>query len=64
VCDPACDAVDDGGKSLGPSPIYRARVAPGPHTLRLHWADPPSEKTVAVVAKDGEVASVRVSAAP
>lgn len=62
VCSPACDEVDDGGKSLGPSPIYRVRTTPGAHTLRLHWANPPAEKTVSVNAKDGEVTSVRVSA--
>ncbi len=62
VCSPACDEVDDGGKSLGPSPIYRVRTSPGAHTLRLHWANPPAEKTVSVNAKDGEVTSVRVSA--
>lgn len=35
ICNPYCDDVLDGGKSLGASPIRNLPVAPGPHKLTL-----------------------------
>jgi eukaryotic-like serine/threonine-protein kinase len=35
VCNPGCDDVQDGGRSLGPAPVVRASLKPGQHRLTL-----------------------------
>ncbi len=57
VCVPACDDVLDNGRSLGPSPVFKASVVAGPHRLTLRIASPAAEKTaeVNVVADDTTV---------
>jgi hypothetical protein len=60
VCNPFCDEIIDGGRSLGPSPVVRQRVAPGEHrlTLRRKGVAP---KLVSIVISPGEVIAHRVS---
>lgn len=61
ICDPWCDQVEEGGQKLGASPLVRVSMSPGKHTFRLHWSEPPSEKTAVVDAKEGETTVLRVS---
>ena len=60
VCNPFCDEIMDGGRSLGPSPVVHQRVAPGEHrlTLRRQGIAP---KLVSVVISPGEASAKRVS---
>jgi eukaryotic-like serine/threonine-protein kinase len=58
-CTPACDEVLDGGRSLGPSPVFKVSVPLGPHRITLVSTDPPVRKVVSVVVSDDEVAVVR-----
>lgn len=48
ICNPACDDVLDGTRSLGGSPVFKAPVSAGPHRLTLRISDPPLEKVVNV----------------
>jgi hypothetical protein len=58
VCVPACDNVLDGGRSLGPSPVFKVPAAAGAHTLTLQGEA--TQKSVTVVVKPESVAFVRV----
>jgi hypothetical protein len=60
VCNPFCDEIMDGARSLGPSPVVHQRVAPGKHrlTLRRQGIAP---KLVSVVISPGEVSANRFS---
>lgn len=61
ICDPWCDQVEEGGQKLGASPLVRVTMSPGKHTFKLHWSEPPAEKTAVVDAKEGETTVLRVS---
>jgi Protein tyrosine and serine/threonine kinase len=58
-CTPACDEVIDGGRSLGPSPVFKVSVPVGPHRITLVSTDPPVRKVVSVAVGEEEVAVVR-----
>jgi serine/threonine-protein kinase len=58
VCVPACDEVLDGGRSLGPSPVFKVPAAAGAHTLTLQADD--DRKSVTVTVKPDQVSYVRV----
>jgi hypothetical protein len=60
VCNPFCDEIMDGGRSLGPSPVVRQRVAPGEHRLTLR-REGIAPKVVSIVVGPGEVIANRVS---
>ncbi len=64
ICDPACDEVLDGRASLGPSPIFKRPVAPGPHHLILKVNDPKAEKAVDVTVGTDGVTVVKQSMSP
>ena len=61
LCTPACDDVLDGGRSLGPSPVFKVSVPVGSHRLTLVSADPPARKVVSVTVNEEDVAVVRES---
>jgi predicted secreted protein len=63
VCHPFCDEVLLGERSLGPSPVDKAEVAPGTHKLTIKRKGMPDKQVDAVV-KAGEDATVRVDLAP
>jgi len=63
VCHPFCDEVLLGDRSLGPSPVNKAEVAPGTHQLTIRRKGVPDKQVEAVV-KAGEDATVRVDLAP
>jgi len=54
ICNPPCDDVVDGTRSLGPSPVFKASVSAGPHRLTLRISDPPQEKVVSVTVAPDE----------
>jgi serine/threonine-protein kinase len=59
ICTPACDDVLDGGRSLGPSPVFKVSVPVGSHRITLIATDPPARKVVSVVVNEDDVAVVR-----
>jgi hypothetical protein len=59
VCNPSCDDVVAGGRSLGPSPIVRAELPAGTHKLILKRKSQ-ADKEVEVEVKAGEVAVLNV----
>ncbi len=59
ICLPACDDVLDGGRSLGPSPVFKVTTDVGPHQLTLVVDDPPMKKQVTVTVEADETALVR-----
>jgi len=61
LCTPACDDVLDGGRSLGPSPVFKVSVAAGSHRLTLRTDDPPVKKVVNVVVTEDDTTVVRES---
>jgi hypothetical protein len=60
VCNPFCDDVVDGGRSLGPSPIVHLAVKPGPHRITLRRGGV-STKVISIVIVSGQVTAQRVS---
>lgn len=58
ICTPACDQVMDGGKSLGPTPIFKRTVTAGTHHLTLRGEDG-TKKSVTVEVAEGETAVVK-----
>lgn len=58
ICIPACDEVRDGSKSLGPSPIFKAEVASGSHTVKLRGPDGET-RTKSVSVKAGETTVIK-----
>ena len=60
VCNPFCDEIMDGGRSLGPSPVVRERVAPGEHRLTL-LRQGIAPKLVSVLIRPGEATATRVT---
>ncbi|MBK6691123.1 MAG: hypothetical protein IPG50_02785 [Myxococcales bacterium] len=54
ICNPACDEVLDGSRSLGPSPVFKVSVSAGSHRLTLRISDPPVEKVVSVTVAPDE----------
>lgn len=54
ICNPACDDVLDGSRSLGASPVFKASVSAGTHRLTLRISDPPLEKVVTVTVSPDE----------
>jgi serine/threonine-protein kinase len=61
VCNPYCDDVTDGGRSLGPSPIVHLSVKPGQHRITLKKDG--SNKVISVIVVSGQVTAQRVSMA-
>ena len=59
VCDPFCDSVSAGGKNLGPSPVVRAALPPGPHGVVLRRKGAPA-KSIGVTIKSGQTTARRV----
>jgi serine/threonine-protein kinase len=60
VCNPACDDVAVGGRSLGPAPIVRHQVKPGTHRVTAKRAGFQS-KTVTVVVGSGQAVAQRIT---
>ncbi len=60
VCDPACDEVIAGGRSLGSSPIVRARLGPGQYRVTLRRTGS-TTKVVPIIIVSGQVTATRVS---
>jgi hypothetical protein len=58
VCNPFCDSVRDGARSLGPSPVVHVAVPPGEHRLTLSRKGSPT-KVVSVIVVSGQVTSRR-----
>jgi hypothetical protein len=58
-CTPGCDDVIDGGRSLGPSPVFKVSVPVGAHRITLVSTDPPARKVLNVVVGEEDVAVVR-----
>lgn len=59
VCDPACDSVSAGGRSLGPSPVVRAQLAPGAYGVGLRRKGAAS-KSLSVTIVSGKTSAHRV----
>jgi len=57
LCVPACDAVVENGRSLGPSPIFRRTEPVGSHVLRLRQGA--REEIVVAHVAEGETTLVR-----
>lgn len=57
LCVPACDAVVENGRSLGPSPIFRRSEPVGSHVLRLRQGA--REEIVVAHVAEGETTLVR-----
>lgn len=62
ACNPGCESVIVDGRSIGPSPIVRVELPAGTHKLTLRRKGH-QEKTVDVVVKAGELASLNVKMA-
>lgn len=60
VCDPACDSVSAGGRSLGPSPVVRAQLPPGSYGVGLRRKGSPS-KSISVTIVSGKTTAQRVN---
>ncbi|MBK7580810.1 MAG: serine/threonine protein kinase [Myxococcales bacterium] len=58
MCVPGCDSVTAGGRNLGPSPIIRAALPPGPHGVRLRRSS--TKKSFAVTIVSGQTTARRV----
>jgi eukaryotic-like serine/threonine-protein kinase len=58
VCNPSCDDVIDGGRSLGPTPIVHMAVKPGQHRLTLKKDG--ITKVISVIVVSGQVTAQRV----
>lgn len=58
VCDPACDAVVAGGRNLGPSPVVRAALPPGSHSVTLRGGGKTTSIGVTIVS--GQTTARRV----
>jgi hypothetical protein len=56
ACNPTCDNVAIAGRSLGPSPIVRAAVDPGTHTVTLKRNNAP-DMEITVVVIEGQIAA-------
>ena len=63
VCDPACDSVSAGGRSLGPSPVVRAQLPPGSYGVGLRSKGLPS-KSLSVTIVSGKTSAHRVKMGP
>lgn len=59
VCDPFCDAVLVDGKNLGPSPVVRAPLKPGSHSVVLRKAGA-GTKSLGVSITSGQTSAQRV----
>jgi serine/threonine-protein kinase len=59
VCSPPCDDVMDGAKSLGPSPLDKVAVRPGPHRLTLKRGS--EKRVITLFVQPGQTASQRVA---
>jgi hypothetical protein len=59
ACDPACDSVSAGGRNFGPSPVVRAPLPPGNHTVTLRKAGSPT-KSLGVTIVSGQNTARRV----
>jgi serine/threonine-protein kinase len=59
-CNPACDSVIAGGRSLGASPVVNASLPPGQHRVTLKRSGGPT-KVISVIIVSGQVTSQRVS---
>jgi hypothetical protein len=60
VCDPACDDVSYEGRSLGPSPVVRAPLAPGSRRITVSHGGS-GHKIITVILRSGQVHAVRVA---
>jgi serine/threonine-protein kinase len=60
VCNPACDSVIAGGRDLGPSPVVRASLPPGTHSVRLRKSGVEA-KSVSVKIVAGQTTPLRVT---
>jgi hypothetical protein len=58
-CTPACDAVTDGARALGPSPVFKVPANVGVHRLRLRVDALSVEKTVSVTVRENDTTVVR-----
>ncbi len=58
VCDPYCDSVVAGGRSLGPSPVVRAALPPGNHSVILRGSGKTTSIGVTIVS--GQTTARRV----
>ncbi len=63
VCNPFCEDVRDGSRSLGPSPVVHASLSPGEHRIMLRRAGSPT-KVISVVIVSGQTTSRREQMAP
>jgi len=63
VCDPFCDSVIAAGKNLGPSPVVRALLPAGDHSVTLRRKDHPS-KTIVMTIVSGQTTARRVKMDP
>jgi hypothetical protein len=61
ICTPQCASVSIAEQPSGASPVVRKRVSPGAYTIGLSWDDPKVTKTITVLAKAGEVTTLRES---
>lgn len=59
LCIPGCDQVLDGGRLLGPSPVFKIVTTTGVHHLTLVIADPPMKKQIDVNVVEDETTLVR-----
>jgi eukaryotic-like serine/threonine-protein kinase len=59
VCDPFCDSVSAGGRSLGPSPVVRRPLPPGNHGVTLRKSGSPT-KSISVTIVSGQTTARRV----
>jgi hypothetical protein len=59
LCVPACDQVYDGGRPLGPSPVFKIVTSAGVHHLTLATTDPPMKKHVDVNVAEDDTTVVR-----
>jgi serine/threonine-protein kinase len=59
-CNPACDSIIAGGRSLGASPVVNASLPPGQHRVTLKRSGGPT-KVISVIIVSGQVTSQRVS---
>ncbi len=62
VCDPFCDSVSAGGRSLGPSPVVRAALPPGTHGVGLRSKG--VKKSISVTIVSGQTTARRVKMSP
>ncbi|MCC6214721.1 MAG: serine/threonine protein kinase [Polyangiaceae bacterium] len=62
VCDPFCDAVVAGGRTLGPSPVVKAPLPPGNHAVVLRKAGvKPQSFSVTIVSGQSVARRVKMS---